>query len=257
MTENILRGLELPEGYSVETVYYGSGTLCISSQAGCRMACPFCASGSAGLVRNLSAEEMHAQVALNSDNDVKRITISGIGEPLDNLKAVKQFIEECGLPVSVTTSVPNTEKLKTLITGKHNGVMLSIHSGMEETHKQLVPNAADLDAIFSALSDIWPELSVNKRKKIGFNYMLLKGVNDRVDEVRAMAERVENFKEATVHLLAYNDVEGSCFKSSEVCRFVGIYEWMRSRGINVRRANTWRKSENGGCGTLFLKTVQK
>jgi 23S rRNA (adenine2503-C2)-methyltransferase len=72
-----------------------------------------------------------------------------------------------------------------------------------------------------------------------------------------MAERVENFKEATVHLLAYNDVEGSCFKSSEVCRFVGIYEWMRSRGMNVRRANTWRKSENGGCGTLFLKTLQK
>ena len=221
MTENILRGLELPEGYSVETVYYESGTLCISSQAGCRMACPFCASGRAGLMRNLTPEEMHAQVAMHTDSDVKRITISGIGEPLDNLKAVTQFIEECELPVSVTTSVPNIEKLKKLITGKHNGVMLSIHSGIEDTHKELVPNAASLDDIFSALDEIWSDISVNKRKKIGFNYMLLKGVNDRVDEVRYMVERVEKFKEATVHLLVYNDVEGSSYKSSKICRFVG------------------------------------
>jgi len=255
MTDNIILPLELPEGFSVETVYYGSGTLCISSQAGCRMACPFCASGRAGLKRNLTAEEMHKQVALHKDNDVKRITISGIGEPLENLDAVLQFMSETNLSVSVTTSVPDRSKLEQLLKSEHNGVMLSIHAGTVETHKKLIPKAENLDDIFITLSKVWSELSVNKRKKIGFNYMLLSEINDSEKELCTFTDRIAEFKEATVHLLVCNDVENSRYESPDTCRFTCVYERMREKGINVRRANSWRKSSTGGCGTLFLQTL--
>lgn len=257
MTENILLPMELPEGICVESVYYGSGTLCVSSQAGCRMACPFCASGREGLIRSLTAEEMHKQVELHADNSVKRITISGIGEPMDNLDEVLRFMKESELPVSITTSVPDIEKLKILLKSKHNGVMLSLHAGTVKTHKKLIPKSVSLDDIFDALTEEWQKMSVNKRKKIGFNYMLLEGINDSEEELCTFADNVKPFKEATVHLLYCNDVDGSKFHSPDTCRFSCVYERMRERDINVRRANTWRKSKTGGCGTLFLKTLQK
>lgn len=257
MKENTLLPLELPDGFSVESVFYDSGTLCISTQAGCRMGCPFCASGRAGLKRNLTIGELHAQVALHSKSDVKRITLSGIGEPLDNFDVVSQFIKESELPVSVTTSVPDTDLLKDLLKLKHNGVMLSVHSGTQTVHKRLIPKSVDIDEIFTSLKSIWGELSANKRKKVGFNYILFDGINDTEDELSEFIDRVTDFKESTVHLLVCNDVENSKFRSPDVCRFTDFYERMYERGLNVRRANSWRKSTNGGCGTLYLKSLQK
>ncbi|ADD67943.1 Radical SAM domain protein [Denitrovibrio acetiphilus DSM 12809] len=255
--DNVLLPLELSDGFCLETVYYESGTLCISTQAGCRMACPFCASGRVGLKRNLSSDELFTQVELHKGNDIKRVTLSGIGEPLDNFEVVKEFIKKSGYPVSVTTSVPDTEKLKELLKLSHNGVMLSFHAGFDETRKKLIPKACQLDEIFHAVSEVWSEISVNKRKKVGFNYMLLDGINDSAEELDAFAGQVTNFKEVTVHLLVCNDVSGSSFKSPSVCVFTDAYELLRNNGLNVRRANNWRKSSNGGCGTLFLKTLQK
>ncbi len=139
MTENIVTPLILHDGYEVETVFYGSGTLCISTQAGCRMACPFCASGRAGLMRNLSLKEMSAQIDLHEDAEIERLTLSGIGEPLDNLDVVSEFISNAELPVSVTTSVPDAKLLPRLIDTDHNGVMLSLHAGLEKTHKKACP----------------------------------------------------------------------------------------------------------------------
>lgn len=256
MTENIVRPLRLHDGYIVETVYYGSGTICISTQLGCPMACPFCASGIPPFIRNLTLSELLAQVDLHSDNDVKRLTLSGIGEPLCSFDTASEFITVSSLPVSATTVVPDTGLMKKLLALPHNGVMLSLHAGTEKTHKKLVPKAAPLDGIFNALTGIWPGLSVNKRRKTGFNYLLLEGVNDSPDETDAFIELVKPFSEATVHLLFCNPVEKSRFKSPDEKTTAEIYEKMRGAGINVRRANRWRKSREGGCGTLFLKSTE-
>ncbi|PLX66492.1 MAG: hypothetical protein C0602_12610 [Denitrovibrio sp.] len=257
MTKNIVRQLKLPEGCSVESVFYGSGTLCISTQAGCHMACPFCASGRAGLMRNLSVQELEAQVELYPDIEIKRITLSGIGEPLSNLENVEHFISESKYPVSLTTSVPDASLLKKIIKLKHNGVMLSLHAGSFETHKKLIPKSDSLNLIFEAMTDIWGEISGNRKRKIGFNYLLFDGINDTDEEISAFIGKMLQFKEATVHLLLCNHVERSRFRSPDIDLFQEIYEKMRDAGLNVRRANNWRKEAEGGCGTLFLKTLQK
>jgi len=255
--ENQVIPLELEDGYQVETVFYGSGTLCISSQAGCRMACPFCASGRNGLVRNLTLTELFRQTELYSSEDISRITISGVGEPLENIDNIETFIEKSPLPVSVTTAVPDAEMLKRLLSTNHNGVMLSLHAGSEEIHKKMVPKALSLSEIYTALDEVWKDLSRGRRRKIGFNYLLAEGINDTDEETELFTETVSRYAGTTVHLLYLNQVEKSPYKSPDSEKVNTIYEQMKSKGLNVRRANNWRKSRKGGCGTLWLKSLSK
>lgn len=254
MSDNIVSGVELRDGNVVETVYYGSKTLCISSQAGCAVRCPFCASGMKGLARNLETSEFHEQVDFNlsAGYDVQRITISGIGEPLHNFDNVAQFIAESDLPVSVTTTGVIPNKLQQLMLLDHNGVMLSLHAGTSETHNKLIPVKSSLDDIFEAFGEAWSRLSGNKRRKIGFNYMLLSGWNENLDEIFAYCELVKDYPEAVTHLLVCNDVEGSDFRNVDDDVLQKVYEFIRSKGLNVRRANRWRREREGGCGTLRL-----
>lgn len=252
---NRVTAFELHDGYAVETVWYESGTLCISTQAGCSMSCPFCASGRAGLKRNLTTDELRAQILMHKD--VKRLTLSGIGEPLNNIENVCRFISESDLPVSVTTSVPDTANLKKILNISHNGLMLSLHAGTSHTHKKLIPKAADIDSVFDLLKEQWFNMSGNKRRKTGFNYLLFEGINDTDEEVTAFIRRVKYFKEATVHLLYCNPVENSRYTSPPAEISDSIFRIMKDAGLNVRRANRSRREAQGGCGTLFLKTVQK
>lgn len=250
---NRLIPFDLKDGLTVESVWYPYRTLCISSQAGCRVGCPFCASGRKGLVRNLTAAELLEQ-SLCADAD--RITVSGIGEPLDNYDAVAEFISVSKLPVSVTTT-GNSPKLKDLLMLNHNGVMISIHSGTETTHKRLIPNTRGLHEIFADIEDVWSGLSVRAKKRIGFNYLLVEGINDSLDEIDAYLKNVGRFPQAVTHLLRLNPVEKSPYKSPPDEKFNETYEYIRSKGINVRRANRWRNNELGGCGTLWLKNMKE
>lgn len=248
---NRLTAVTLNDGLTVETVMYPYGTLCISSQAGCRMACPFCASGRKGLVRGLTAEEMLEQA--QTEPKAKRITVSGIGEPLDNFEEVERFIRMSSLPVSVTTTASHPELLVKLLSLPHNGVMISLHGGTEEAHKKLVPKAPPLAEIYAALSEAWKVMSVRAKKKIGLNYLPVEGVNDSDEEIGVFAENALKFPESSVHLLTLNKVHNSPFKPVSNERREEIFNFLRNSGLNVRRANSFRRQEKGGCGTLWLK----
>ncbi|MGE4317865.1 MAG: radical SAM protein [Deferribacterales bacterium] len=250
---NTLTPVTLSDGLIVETVWYPYGTLCISSQAGCRIGCPFCASGRKGLVRSLTCEEMMVQA---KTAEAKRITISGIGEPLDNFIAVKEFIERSELPAAVTTTACSF-LVKDLLMLNHNGVMISVHAGTETAHKKLIPNTRPLKDIYDDIAQVWDTMSVRSRKKLGFNYLLVEGVNDSYAEIDAHIENMGRFPQASTHLLILNHVDKSPYKSPPREKYDEIYEYMRSKGLNVRRANQWRRKDLGGCGTLWLKSLEE
>lgn len=250
MTENLIIPVTLSDGLTVEAVWYPYRTLCISTQAGCAVGCPFCASGRLGLARNLTYDELIAQTDKFSDFD--RVTLSGIGEPLDNFDTVMRFINDSGFKVSVTTTGRN-DALKRLMMLDHNGIMISMHAGYETTHKKLVPKTRTLDEIFADIDAVWTEMSVRAKKRVGFNYLLVEGVNDSDVEIDAFISRVSDYKEASVHLLHLNHVDKSPFKSPLEAGRDRVYDRMRAAGLNVRRANKWRKQDEGGCGTLWLK----
>ncbi|PLX93259.1 MAG: radical SAM protein, partial [Desulfuromonas sp.] len=112
--------IPLDDGLSVEAVYYGSGTLCLSSQAGCALRCAFCASGRLGLRRNLTLAELSLQLQHAQGRGItpKRLTLSGIGEPLHNAETVIPFLAQCrekGIPLSLTTTGCNLLRLAEIL----------------------------------------------------------------------------------------------------------------------------------------------
>lgn len=248
----------LSDGLAVEAVWYGSGTLCISSQVGCVVGCPFCASGRGGLRRNLTIEELLLQVetARLRGADPERVTVSGIGEPLHNPTAVAAFIEVCRsqrLPVSLTTTGAPLPVLREFLQLPHNGLMLSLHAGSAPLHRRLIPRGPDFEALWLLLAATLPALPRRRRRKIGINYLLLQGCNDTPGELSALAARLRPLPELTLHLLTCNPVEGSAFVSPAVLDVDAAHAFLVAQGLNVRRPNRWRVSTEGGCGTLLAR----
>jgi len=246
----------LADGLAVEAVWYGSGTLCVSSQVGCVIGCPFCASGRKGLQRNLSAAELLLQVetARTRGYSLQRVTVSGVGEPLHNPQAVASFIDDCRrlkLSVSLTTTGSPLPVLREFLQLPHNGLMLSLHAGTAATHRRLIPHGPELDCLWRLVTDAWPGLSRRRRRKIGINYLLLAGHNDGLDELSALTDRLCRLPEVTLHLLTCNPVAGSLFFSPSAAVVDFVHGYFSSQGLNVRRPNRWRNSAKGGCGTLL------
>lgn len=258
--KNIRFLVALDDGFAVEAVFYGRETLCVSSQVGCAMGCPFCASGALGFSRNLAPHEFDRQLqeARRRKLTPRRVTVSGVGEPLLNLAAVAAFMEDCRrerLPVSLTTCGHPLSRLREALFLPHNGLMLSLHAGTGEVHRDLLPAAPDLDALFAVLAACWPRMSRRQRRRIGINYLLLAGVNDAPVQWRALAARLQPFADATIHLLACNPVAGSPFASPPAAIFAAAQAFFRAAGLNVRRPNPWRVSPEGGCGTLVARVA--
>lgn len=253
---NLKFAVPLADGLTVEAVFYGSGTLCVSTQAGCALGCPFCASGRKGFFRNLHFSEMISQLA-GAGRDgcrVRRITLSGIGEPLLNWANVQAFLAFCRrqeLPVSVTTVGRPLPLLQEMLNMDHNGVMVSIHAGTAATHRRLIPRGPDFNDLWRMLNRCVPQMSRRRRRQIGINYLLLEGINDHPAEICQLASRMESLPEATLHLLECNPMPDRPFRSPGGEARQEIFDYLASRLTNVRRGNRWRKQAEGGCGTLL------
>lgn len=259
-TDDNLRFLiPLGDGLQVEAVYYGSGTLCLSSQVGCGVSCPFCASGAKGLLRNLTLAELEHQLAWVRNQGIvpRALTLSGIGEPLHNAQVVKEFLalrQAQRVPVSLTTIGAPLHRLEEVLLLPHNGLMLSLHAGLAATHRRLIPAGPDFSELFVLLEKLWPQLSRRRRRKIGINYLLLQGVNDSQVEMEALLERLRPFPELTLHLLSCNPVPGSSYLSPPATRQQQWYTRLFAAGLHVRRPNRWRRQSLGGCGTLVARS---
>ena len=251
----------LNDGIVIEAVYYGSGTLCVSSQAGCALSCPFCASGRQGLKRQLTVAEMQLQLLQlrQSGREPRRLTISGIGEPLLNWENVRNFISDCqkqGMGVSVTTTGVAIRYLEELINLAGNGAMISLHAARPEIHRQLIPKGPDFLQLCAEIDRIYPLISRRKRRKIGINYLLFSGTNDSDADLPALQNLMERWPDFTLHLLRYNPVAEMDFHS-DPDKMDDWHDYLQEEGISVRRPNHWRNSADGGCGTLFLRGLDR
>lgn len=251
--------VELDDGAAVEAVLYRGDTLCVSSQVGCGVRCPFCASGASGLRRGLTLAELQGQLegvrALG--HAITRATVSGVGEPLHNHENVCAFVERCrseGVGVSLTSSGGPLPRLREWLHAPHNGLTLSVHAGREPTRARLVPHAPRLEELFGVLASELPSLARKRRKKLALAYLVLAGENDADDELDAFIARAEPLALA-VHLYAYNPVPTSTQRAISRARYEAIYARMRERGLTVRMSSQARIEANGGCGTLVARRL--
>jgi len=228
----------------VETVYIpeeGRGTLCVSSQVGCTLTCTFCHTGTQKLVRNLTAGEIVAQLVLarqrlgdfpdadtpagaivpSEGRKVSNVVMMGMGEPLynhDNVRdAMLVFSDGNGLSLSkrritLSTSgvVPNIVKI-----GEETGCMLaiSLHAVKDELRDELVPinKKYPLDTLLEACR-AYPGLS--NARRITFEYVMLKGVNDSLHDAKALVRLLKGIP-AKINLIPFNKWPGSDYECSD------------------------------------------
>ena len=252
-SQNVRYRVHLEDGAVVEAVRYHADTLCLSTQVGCAVACPFCASGAHGLQRPLSEHELRFQVeAAAEEAPLARLTLSGVGEPLHAHGATYPFLEWArsrGLPTSVTTSGGPLSRLRQWLHAPHNGLTISCHAGTEATRARMVPKGPGLGNLFAALREEQSQMTRKRQKKTALAYLLLEGANDDADELDAFAARALPLG-YRVHLYEHNAVATSDARSPSADRFERVAKRWESQGLRVVRASKARRRANGGCGTL-------
>ena len=251
---NTLFLFELEDCYTVESVFYRGDTLCVSTQVGCGIKCPFCASGKNGLIRNLTADEIFGQYKLLRESyPIRKIAIAGIGEPLMNWKNVKEaffrFKKE-GLKVSFYTTGFPTKHLRELIHLPHSGLTISLHATDEKLRKLLIPHGGSLKELIRTLMEELPKLSKKKRNKVSLAYLLLKGLNDSEEALRELA-RIAKELGVGITLLYYNKTFGDFVPVSPE-EYENAFLLLRSYGIRVTLSTRFRRDKLGGCGTLVV-----
>jgi len=246
---------ETEDGYRVESVFYKGERLCVSSQVGCPVRCLFCASGKKGLKRNLTAEEIFKQYELlKGELPIKGVAVAGIGEPSANadevVKAVEMFKRE-GLKVTVSTTGYPIEGFRKLLRAPHDGLTISVHAVSEEKRRQIFGVSVPLEEIFSELESYFSQVSSSRRKKFQIGYLLIKGVNDSEEELRALGELARKYR-MTVMLMAYNPVPGVELEGLTDEEYERAFLKLREMGVRVTLSNRFRRDPLGGCGTLTI-----
>ncbi|MBU4531865.1 MAG: 23S rRNA (adenine(2503)-C(2))-methyltransferase RlmN [Hoeflea sp.] len=228
----------------VETVYIpeeGRGTLCISSQVGCTLTCTFCHTGTQKLVRNLTAEEILSQLLVARDRlgdfphkdtpqgaivpaegrKVTNIVMMGMGEPLYNFEEVKKALliasDGDGLALSRRRITLSTSGVVPGIvrTGEEIGVMLaiSLHAVRDELRDELVPinKKYPLKELLEACRT-YP--GVSNARRITFEYVMLKGVNDSLSDAKELVRLLKGIP-AKINLIPFNPWPGSAYECSD------------------------------------------
>lgn len=258
---------ELPDGNCIESVvmrYHHGLTICISSQVGCRMGCRFCASTIGGLVRSLTAGEILNQVIF-AEKDlgerISNIVIMGIGEPLDNFDSVITFLHnvnhEKGLNIGyrhITLStcgvVPNIyrlaeEELPITLT-------ISLHAPNNEIRDTIMPvnHKYKIDELLKACKHY---VSATGRR-ISFEYSLIHGVNDSMDNAKELAALVKPLK-GHVNLIPVNKVEEREYEKGSREDIRAFCDKLTDLGINATVRRELGSDISASCGQLRKKVL--
>lgn len=258
---------ELADGNCIESVlmrYRHGGTVCISSQVGCRMGCAFCASTVAGKVRDLTPSEMLDQVLftrLDSGEAISNIVLMGIGEPLDNLDAVLRFLELVNHPdgvnigmrhISLSTCglIPGIRRLAE--SSLQLTLSVSLHAPDSETRSKIMPvnRAYDVEALFDACHAYFEKTG----RRVTFEYAMIDGVNDHDWQADLIARRLRGMP-GHVNLIPLNDVVESSLKPSK--RLAAFQKRLESHGVTATVRRSLGGDIDASCGQLRRKAMEE
>lgn len=254
----------------IETVLmkhnYGM-SVCVTSEVGCNMGCVFCASGELGKVRNLTLGEMVQQVLMvQKDLDEKMMRISnivvmGIGEPFDNYDTVLRFLRvvnyakglEIGarhITVSTCGLVPKIKDFATF--DLQVNLAISLHAPNDQIRNQLmkINKRYPIDEILQAVKEY-----VNKtNRRITFEYILLKGINDSKECAVELAGKVKDIN-CYVNLIPYNEVSTKPYQKTSKEDAEQFFSILHSKGINATLRMEHGSDISAACGQLRAKKI--
>lgn len=266
---------ELFDGARVESVlmrYPERTTLCISSQAGCGMACPFCATGQMGLTRNLSTAEIIDQVRLahaacaegvleGGPTHLSNVVFMGMGEPLANYRAVIGALHRLIDPVpegfgmsarNITVStvglVPAIDRLAT--EGLPVTLAVSLHAPDDDLRDELIPINSRWKV--GELLDAARRYFVATGRRVSIEYALIRDMNDQVHRAQLLADELNSRGHGWVHVnpIPLNPTPGSIWTASTRRAQNEFVETLRAAGIPTTIRDTRGSDIDGACGQL-------
>jgi len=255
----------LPDGQEVEAVlmrYEKRQTLCISTQVGCAMACPFCATGQMGFMRNLSAGEIVAQVlyfARQLDREGKRVTnivFMGMGEPLANYaetwRAVRRLNDPAGFNLGARHMTLSTVGLVPAIRRMSKepeqvGLAVSLHAPTDELRDKIVP--INQRYPLAVLMQVLRDYIAATHRRVTFEYALMDNLNDSDTCADQFAELVQDLL-CHVNLIPLNPTPGSPWSGSPDERVYAFRDRLREAGISTTVRLRRGVDIAAGCGQL-------
>ena len=246
-------------------------TLCISSQVGCTLNCSFCSTGKQGFNRNLTTAEIvgqlylahHALVKDGFENGVTNVVMMGMGEPLLNFDAVMSALNimcddfayclsKRRVTISTAGVVPAMMKLS-----EHTDVSLavSLHAPNDELRDQLVPLNTKYP-IKQLLEACKTYVEGHNRRRITFEYVMLKGVNDSLDHAKELVEILKNIP-SKLNLIPFNPYPHALYECSSGNAIYRVREYVANHGIVTVTRKTRGEDIDAACGQLVGKFKDK
>lgn len=259
------RGSPLENDAQIEAVlmrYDRRRTLCISTQAGCAMGCPFCATGQGGFARNLSAAEIVAQVLFYArmlaveDQRVNNVVFMGMGEPLANYSAtwaaIRRLNDPTGFGLGARNMTLSTVGLVPAIRRMSQepeqvGLAVSLHAATDELRDQLVP--INRRYPLAQLMQVCRDYIDSTHRRISFEYALMDGVNDSDEHAHQLAGLIGDML-SHVNLIPLNPTTDSPYRGSPDSRVRAFQAVLQSRGIPTTVRLRRGIDIQAGCGQL-------
>ena len=254
-------GFATPDGRIMESVLIPEkdrNTLCISSQIGCRMGCKFCVTGKIGFVRNLSAAEMVGQIMAArkylGEQRITNIVFMGMGEPVDNLDALLYALEIMKNPLGLdfshrritVSSVGLLDGLRTL-EPKVAGLAISLNAADDAKRTHLMP----INRLYPIreIVNFVKGFKASKRVRITFEYVLIKGVNDSLEDAQELTDLLAGVK-CKINLIPFNESPYVEFKAPSARSVEQFHEYLVKRHFTAIVRDSRGADVGAACGQL-------
>ncbi len=243
----------------IETAYIPEddrATICVSSQAGCKMGCIFCMTGKQGFQGNLSSNEILNQFrSLPEFSRLTNMVYMGMGEPLDNISEVLKSLEiltsEWGYgwsPTRITVStVGIVPSIKKFLESSRCHLAVSLHSPFDEERRKLMP--IQRTNTIKEVLDIIRDFDFNSQRRVSFEYILFKCINDTSSHIKELA-RILNGIKCRINIIRFHHIPGSEFESPDTKETIRFKEALNAKGILTTIRSSRGEDINAACGLL-------
>ncbi len=247
------------EGHCVEAAYIpdgGRATLCVSSQAGCRMGCRFCATGRQGLRQSLSAGEILNQIGSLPERDrLTNLVFMGMGEPLDNTDEVLRAIEVLTAPwgfgwspgrITLSTSGV-APQLPRLLDRTKVHLAVSLHNPFAEERAELMPveRAWPIEEVVAILR----RYDFTHQRRLSFEYIVLSGMNDSPRHIRGLC-RLLNGLRCRINLIRFHRIPSSPYFSPDDAAMLRFRDALTAKGFHTTIRASRGEDIQAACGLL-------
>lgn len=251
----LIEGVIMPERNRV--------TLCVSTQIGCRMGCKFCVTGKIGFRRNLTAGEIVGQVIAVREylkkkerSPVTNIVFMGMGEPMDNSENVMAALDiledQNGLDFSyrkITISSVGLIDVLKMLDAKSAVIAISLNAADDDTRSMLMP----INRLYSIgkIMDFARDFKGTKRTRITFEYILIKGVNDSLEDARRLSDLLKGIK-CKINLIPYNASSYTEFERPDRTDIDRFHQYLFDRYFTVIIRESRGQDVSAACGQLGM-----